>query len=55
MTDPVAAAVDEALDVVASLVRNFLNHGSIEERSAGGSPAAREPAAALESQQETLQ
>jgi hydrogenase maturation protease len=45
VSEPVAAAVDEALDVVTSLVRNFLNGGTIGGESSGGS-ATVEPARA---------
>jgi hydrogenase maturation protease len=55
LTDPVEAAANEAIEVVESLVRNFLDHGTIGDRSPDDSLRAREPAGALESsQQQTL-
>jgi len=48
LSDPVAAAVDEALDVVTSLVRNFLDLGGIGGESLAGS-AMVEPTRAVES------
>jgi len=55
LSEPVAAAVDEAVGVVTSLVRNFLDHGTVDDRSMLDSPPAREPAGTVDSsQQETL-
>jgi hydrogenase maturation protease len=36
LSEPVAAAIDEALDLVTLLVRNFLEHGTVD---AGSSPS----------------
>ncbi len=53
LSDPVAAAVNEAAAVVTALVRNFLDHGTIGGRSPAVTVAA-EPGHAVESsQQET--
>jgi hydrogenase maturation protease len=49
LSEPVAAAVDEAAGVVTSLVRNFLNQGAIDGRSSLDSPELGETAATVES------
>jgi hydrogenase maturation protease len=55
LSEPVAAAVNEALGLVTSLVRNFLDHGTVDDGSRLDSPPAREPAGAVDSsQRETL-
>jgi hydrogenase maturation protease len=48
LSDPVAAAIDEALDVVTSLVRDFLDQGTIGGESPTGS-AMVEPTRAIQS------
>jgi len=50
LSEPVAAAVDEALDVVTSLVRNFLDQGTIGGECSAGS-AMVEPTRARQSSQ----
>ncbi len=50
LSEPVAAAVDETLDVVASLVRNFLVQGTIAGESSTGT-AIVAPTRALQSSQ----
>jgi hydrogenase maturation protease len=50
LTEPVAAAVEEALELVSKLVRNFLEEGTIDgRRSLGATRVGAEPAAAVES------
>ncbi len=53
LSEPVAAAVDEAAAVVAALVRNFLDHGTIWGQSPVVSAAAVPRRAVETSQQET--
>jgi hydrogenase maturation protease len=56
LSEPVAAAVDEALGVVTALVRNFLDQGANDGRaSLDPPPVGREPAATVKSSERDTQ
>ncbi len=55
LSEPVAAVMEEAMDVVTALVRNFLDHGTIDSRSSLDSPRVGEATATAQSSERTHQ
>jgi hydrogenase maturation protease len=49
LSPAVASAVNEAVEIVSTLIGNFLDHGTVEAPASPGSRPIAEPAATLES------